>query len=292
MGALRIEAVLTAPSAVVGSARVSLRYTASDGNRFQTALELTQEAPSKTWFQFTGELDVGSLELPTYEYQVHYRVAGSEVVTPWTSSNEQTLEIASPFAKTLTFVVRPQGSFDGVSNLSGDIVYADPARDYRVVGSFQLQSLTASYTFTVPVFDGGPGRASWTARLNRTDGSSITLDPGSGPQGTVWVGSQVDFLSVEIRPDLIDFVNDVQLALVELHYSDPANGLSEENTFTFSKTATAAQTWKVARKDSTLDRYDADIQYIAYDRSKSSQTHLHQIDDQVLLLDRAPAPGP
>jgi hypothetical protein len=292
MGALRVEATLTAPGADVDSARVSLQYRAPDGTSFETALELSHQEPTKSWFQHTGQLVAGSeLDLPQYEYQVRYRVSGSEVVTPRAETTAQTLEIASPFAKTLTFVVRPQGSFEDVSNLSGDIVYEDSAHGYRVVQSFALESLTASFTFSVPIFEHGPETASWTARLNRTDGSSLPLEPGSGGPGTVWVGTQVDFLSVEIRPDLIDFVNDVELALVQLRYVDPANGLSESTPFTFSRTQNQAKTWKVARKDRALDRYDADIRYIAFDRTKSSEVHLRQIDDEVLLLDRAAAPG-
>ena len=42
----------------------------------------------------------------------------------------------------------------------------------------------------------------------------------------------------------------------------------------------------MARRDRTLDRYDAYIRSVAYDRSKSSEARLDQIRDQVLLLDR------
>jgi hypothetical protein len=293
MGALRVEAVLTAPREVVDSARVALRHTAGSGDRFETALELEHERNARTWFQFTGELETGGdVGAPGYEYQVSYRVGGSEVVTPWTASTAQTLEIPSPFRKVLTFVVRPQGSFEGVSNLSGDIVYEDQAHQYRVVQSFQLVELASFHTFQVPIFAGAPEEARWTARLNRADGSSLTLAPGKGPPGTVWVGTEVDFLSVEVRPDLLDFENDVELALVKLVYVDPANALNETSTFTFTKTARDPRTWRVARKDRALDRYDVDIRYVAYDRSKSSEVSLRQVNDQVLLLDRDAAPGP
>jgi hypothetical protein len=271
---------------------VALRHTAGSGDRFETALELDHERNARTWFQFTGELAPGGgADAPEYEYQVTYRVGGSEVVAPWTSSRVLTLEIPSPFRKVLTFVVRPQGSFAGVSNLSGDIVYEDRANQYRVVQSFQLVDLAASHTFQVPIFADGPEEASWTAQLNRADGSSLTLTPGKAPPGTVWVGTQVDFLSVEVRPDLVDFESDVELALVKLVYADPPNAVSETSTFTFSKTAKDPRTWRVARKDRTLDRYDADIRYVAYDRSKNSEVQLRQVNDQVLLLDRDAAPG-
>jgi hypothetical protein len=293
MGALRVEAVFTAPREVVDSARVALRHTAASGTRFETAFELTHERNARTWFQFTGELETGGgVDAPEYEYQVIYRVGGSEVVTKWTPSTALTLEIPSPFRKILTFVVRPQGSFEGVSNLSGDVVYEDQARQYRVVESFQLNDLASSHTFQVPIFAGAPEEVSWTARLNRVDGSSLTLAPGKGPPGTVWVGTEVDFLEVEVRADLLDFESDVELALVKLVYTDLANSLSETSTLTFSKASSEPKTWRVARKDRTLDRYDADIRYVAHDRSKDSEVHLRQVNDQVLLLDRNAAPGP
>ena len=293
MGALRVEAVLTAPKEVVDSARVTLRHTAASGARFETALELDHTRNARTWFQFTGELETGGgVDAPEYEYQVTYRVGGSEVVTPPTPSTALTLEIPSPFRKVLTFVVRPQGSFEGVSNLSGDIVYKDQAHQYQVVQSFQLVDLASSHTFQVPIFADAPEEVSWTARLNRVDGSSLTLAPGKGAPGTVWVGTEVDFLEVEVRADLLDFESDVKLALVELVYTDLANSLSETSTLTFSKASSEPKTWRVARKDRALDRYDADIRYVAHDRSKDSEVHLRQVNEQVLLLDRNAAPGP
>jgi hypothetical protein len=63
--------------------------------------------------------------------------------------------------------------------------------------------------------------------------------------------------------------------------------VDETDTFTFSKTSRDGKVWKVARKDPGRDAYDAEIRYIAYDRAKSSELHLEQIRDQVLVLDRA-----
>jgi hypothetical protein len=288
MGAIRVELVLTAPKEVVQSARVSLRYRATTGTQYATAVELTPDATSRTWFQYTGELAGPDAELtpPRYDYQVQYRLGDTDVVTPWATTSEQTLEIPTPFRKVLTFTVRPQGSFEGVSGLSGDLTYDDPAHAYRVVRGFLLTSLTDSAEVRIPVFDGAPEVVTWTARLGRADGSSLGLGPGQSGPGTVWVGAEVDFLEVQVLPDLLDFESDVQLAVVQLHYEDTANGVDETDTFTFSKTSRDGKVWKVARKDPDRDAYDAEIRYIAYDRTTSSELHLEQIRDQVLVLDR------
>jgi hypothetical protein len=100
---------------------VLLQHQATSGNTYKTALELTPKDPRRTWFQYTGELagDDADLNPPAYSYSVIYRVGGNEITTPWTKANSKMLEIPSPFSKTLTFTLRPQGSFDGVRDLSG-----------------------------------------------------------------------------------------------------------------------------------------------------------------------------
>ena len=288
MGAIRVDLVLTAPQALVDGADVELRHQPPSGPPLQTTIELSAAAARQSWFQFTGEVgeEGHAVRPPTYSYRVRYRIRGSEVSTEWREATDQLLEIGSPFRRMLTFTVRPQGSFDGVSTVSGDISYADDRNQYRVTESFQLDNLTDSHQFTVGGFDGGPETVSWRARLTRADGSGVTLGPGQSGVGTVWVGTDVDFLSIKVVPDLIDFEKDVQLAVVQLRYRDQANEIDQAVTFTFSLAEHATQEWKVARRDRSNGRYDAHIRYVTFDRSKSSEVRLDQIDDQVLLLDR------
>ena len=133
----------------------------------------------------------------------------------------------------------------------------------------------------------GPAAARWSARIIHADGHITDIGTASGPPGTYTLGGGTALI-VQILPDLIDFEHDVQLAIVELSYDDPAHGITERKTFTFSKTANAAQRWVVLRQDATRSVYDARIRYVAYDRTKSSEVRLTGIDQQVLLLDRVP----
>ncbi|MGH8531302.1 MAG: hypothetical protein ACREV1_00900 [Gammaproteobacteria bacterium] len=288
MGALRVELALTAPKERVGSARVALQYVSSNGVRYATALELTPEANTRSWFQYTGELAVRDADLNpmSYSYQVTYRVEGGEIVMPWAQSSDEILEIPSPFRKLLVFHIRSRGSFEGVGSISGDITYEHREYSYRVSKSFDLTTLQAGTDFTVPVLAGGPETAAFSARINRKDGSSVELAPGEAQPGTVFIGT--DF-QIQVLADLIDFDRDVQLAVVELSYLDPENGTSQRQTFTFSKTARGAQVWAVDVRDPRSATYAADIRYVAYDRAKNSELHLRQLSDQVLVLDRAPA---
>jgi hypothetical protein len=290
MGALRVEVVLTALESVVASARVLLQHQAISGNTYKTALELTPKDPRRTWFQYTGELagDDADLNPPAYSYSVIYRVGGNEITTPWTKANSKMLEIPSPFSKTLTFTLRPQGSFDGVRDLSGDFTYNDSAHGYAFSQSFQLASLTAVQVITVPIFENGPQTAHLAMRLNRVDGTSIDLGVTDAVPGTVFVGRQP--MKIDIVTDLVDFDAAIQLAVVQMSYADTVNKVSENKTFTFSKTAKGPQSWIVNRAPGGPDKYDVTVRFIAYDRSKNSELTFRQLNQDVFLLD--PSAGP
>lgn len=283
MGALRVELALTAGSDEVVSARVALRHRAADGREYAKTLELTPQGDRQTWFQFTGELtDEAELRPPEYDYQITYRTGRTEIVMPWVTTSEKTLEIPSPFRRRLDFFLRPQGSFDGVAAVAGDLVYDDPAHRYRVRESFRLGSLAETAEVSVPVLEGGPETARWEARIHFQDGSARDLGSGEARPGTVWIGGETDFLEVQVLPDLLDFETDVQLAVVTLSH----DGASK--TFTFSNAARAPQTWRVGRSPSAAATYDARIRYIAFDRTKSAEIELAGQTDQVLVLDRSP----
>jgi hypothetical protein len=285
MGALRVEAILTAPDNLVSSARVQLQHQAPSGNVYKAALELTAKEPRKSWLQFTGELTANDDDInpPSYTYTVIYRVNGSDVTVGPARSTAKSLEIASPFNEILVFTLRPQGSFDGVHDIGGDLVYTDTQRGYSNTQPFQLANLGASVTISVPVFEDGPQSARIRARINKTDGSSTDLGSTEAQPGTVFVGRQP--MKVDIITDLVDFDKQIQLAVVQMLYSDPANSVTDHKTFTFSKAARGPQSWIVNRAPGGTDKYDVDVRFIAYDRAKNSELKFHQLNQDVFLLD-------
>lgn len=289
VGAIRVDAVLTATKAF-DSASLELRHEAR-GQMFKTTLSLTPDASRKTWFQYTGAPQASNTARTpaTYTYQVRYHRGSDQIVTSPQESTSEVLEIGNPFARTLSYTLLPKGSFDGISAIAGELVYDDAAHSYVVRRPFQLQKLTDSVTVDIPVLADSPGQARWSARVIHTDGRISDLPAGAGPPGSYTLGGGAA-LVVQILPDLIDFERDVQLAIVELSYEDPANSIAERKTFTFSKSVKAPQTWIVSRRDATRNTYDARIRYVAYDRTKNSEARLDDTDQQVLLLDRAPAP--
>ena len=293
MGLVRVQLVLTAHRDQVQSARVRLTATNRAGSELTDTIELTPDAATKTWLRPTGDLATSQLHAaPTqYTYQVTYSVNGNEIAMPEQTASSDGLDLPGPFTRLLHFVLVPQGSFDGVTSISGTATYQDPATGYRVIKPYRLDSLTANVPVDVPAMADGPETITVTATINRADGSQVPLGPTTGAQGEVRIGMTVArFLEVQVNPALIDFDKDVQLALVELAYANSAQG-DVATTMTFSKAASAPQTWKVPlRADGTLD-YDVDIRFIAYDRTKNTEVHTHPVSNKssktVLLLDRA-----
>ncbi|MEM7481957.1 MAG: hypothetical protein AAF481_12350 [Acidobacteriota bacterium] len=285
MEALRVELALTATSDVVESARLDLRHRTPSGKQFTKTLELTPGGERATWFQHTGELVGDDLQGPEYEVQATYRTGSTELVVPWAATRDRTLEIPSPFRQRLTYILRPQGSFEGVSGIAGDLLYEDPQHQYKVRQTFHLGSLAEVAEIAVPVLEGGPETARWEARKLFADGSSEDLGGGEAVPGTVWIGGADDgsvaFLDVQVLPDLLDFEGDVQLAVVTLTHGD------ESDSFTFSKANAAPQSWRVTLDPDLEPAYDARIRYIAYDRAQSSNVELAGQTDQILVLDRA-----
>jgi hypothetical protein len=280
MGAVRVELTLTAPRELVKAARVALQYKRSDGALLSETFDLTPDANRKSWLQPTGEIGkAGSAAIPLqYSYQAVYDIEGGQIAMPWQTSADQSLEIPGPFTSRLTFDLRPQGSFDGVANIAGDVTYNDAAHQYRIVRSFTLSKLGDVFELVVPAMDGGPQEVSYTARINRADGSAVDLAPGHGPAGTIWVG--LPTLKIEVHPEGIDFDKDIELAVVHLSASD---GSGAETTLTFTKASLGVQNWSMP-VGTAGPHYDADVRFIAYDRSKNAEAQQKNLSDKQLIL--------
>lgn len=291
MGAVRVQLALTARREEVTKVSVALSYRKSNGEVLSDVVILTPDEGRKTWIKTTGEIIAANLNTPapTYTYQFTYQtVVAGQIVMPVMSSNAGTLEVPTPFPRTLAFTFLPQGSFANVQALSVTVTYADPAHDYHVVQTFSLDNLSAKYTLSIPILDGGPQWASWVAHTVYPDGSQSNLPGGQGGSGTYFVGLQVfPPFKITVMPDLIDFSKDVQLAAVTLTYHDPvtATDLTQELKFNM---ATAAQAvWNVPQYASGLPRkYDMNIRYFAFDRSKNAEFHLKDLTDPAPFLDR------
>jgi hypothetical protein len=291
MGAVRVQLALTARREEVTKVSVALSYRKSTGDVLSDVVILTPDDGRKTWIKTTGEIRAADLNTPapTYTYQFTYQtVVAGQIVMPVMTSNAETLEVPTPFPHTLAFSFLPQGSFAGVQALSVTVTYSDPAHDYQVVQTFSLDNLAAKYMLSIPVLEGGPQQASWVAHTVYPDGSQSNLPGGSGGSGTYFVGLQVfPPFKLTVMPDLIDFSKDIQLAAVTLTYHDPVTSSDLSQELKFNQASAAQLVWNIPQYAAGLPRkYDMNIRYFAFDRSKNAEFHFKDLTDPAPFLDR------
>lgn len=292
MGAVRVQLALTAKREEIRSVSVALSYRKANGEVLSDIVILTPDDGRKTWIKSTGEVQPATPDTPapTYSYQVTYEtIAAGQIALPPRTSNADTVEVPTPFPRTLTVNFTPQGSFANVTAIVGELTYEDKPHGYRVVRSFSLPSLTATCSIDVPVLDGGPEQVSWTAHIVHPDGSQTPLPDGHGAGGTYSVGlTEFPPFKVTVMPDLIDFSTDVQLAAVKLTYHDPVTASDLTCDFKFNKANSTQMVWSIPQYAANLPRqYDIDIRYFGFDRTKNAEFHLKALTDPTPYLDRA-----
>lgn len=292
LGAIKVDGVLTAPAGSVDSARVDLGYTAADGTRYTGALELSAAAPRAGWLQSTGELVApGAVGAPRpYDYTITYRVGPTAVVTPRRTTSQDTLEVPTPFAGSLTFALMAQAAWDQVSGIAGTVTYADAPNGYTRVVPFSLTAGTPGTDLTVPVMSGGPRTATFTGRVAYADGRHEDVS-GSLTEGLNFVGATAAVpLAVTLRTDLLDFASDVKAVHVTLAYHH-ADGTTASAEHVFTGADAAAFTWTVPRQNGDGDNYDATVNFYGIDRAKDQELVLTGCASTTVELDRAMTNG-
>lgn len=267
IGAINVDAVMTAPAGSVDSARVLLSYTGSDGAAYSGALELSPAAPRGSWLQSTGEV-VGPDQTPpapTYSYQIVYRYQNVEITTPNRTSSEQTIEVPTPFAGSVTFTLVPQGAVGTVTAIAGNFTYADTANGYTLVKPIDLVPGSAPTNIVVPVMPNGPRTASYVVRVENADGTHVDPAPGTLTEGVNFIGaSAVTPLTVELHTDLIDFANDVKAIHVTLKFTHADASVTTAEPL-FTTAAHDPYTWTVTRAAGDAAVYEADVTFFGMD---------------------------
>jgi hypothetical protein len=280
LGAVRVEAVLTAPKSFVDSVRVELSY-----KTFTGALELTDAQPRAVWFQPTGEVTpMGqTAQPPAYRHRILYRVAGQEVATPWRDGTDESVEAPNPFVRILTFAVTPAALPDSGSVIAGNLTYADPAHDYRIVQPVRLSSGQTAQ-MTVPIFADGVETVTCTGVVSHADGSQTPLADATLAAGNNFVGP-ARLLRVSIRADLVDFSADrlVQVTMTLTH----ADGRTTSQDFLFDPVKHDTAVWTVELADGDPATYDATVHFFGVDRATDKVLKMTGHHEDVLLLDRA-----
>ncbi|MDM7853463.1 hypothetical protein [Cellulomonas alba] len=288
LGAVKVDAVLTAPPGSVDSARVDVAYTAADHTTYTGGLELTPAAPRATWLQSTGEIvpaDRAGSPRP-YDYTVTYRVGPTAIVVPQRSSTQETVEVPTPFAGSVTFTLMAGADWSRVSSIAGTATYADERNGYTRVAPFTLTGATPSTDVTVPVMPGGARSASCTGRVQNADGSheefTATLAEGLNFVG----GSGIAPLTVTLRTDVLDLVNDLKAVHVSLTFGH-ADGSVTSGEHVFTATEPAAWVWTVPRQGADGGSYGGTVTFYGTDRSTDRTVTLTGYTDTTVELDRS-----
>ncbi|MCB9716795.1 MAG: hypothetical protein H6712_23255 [Myxococcales bacterium] len=294
LGALRVELVLTARPESIESAEVHLSYRTSSGELLDRTLTLTTKESRKSWFQFTGEFGEQGRE-PTYQYQVVWTLpGGAKLRGSPSSSKADVLEIATPFSTPLTFTIRPQGTFEGVKEISGELHYEDQVNDYRVVRSFSLTAASASQVFDVSALEGGPREAKIVnARIQYTDGTHKELAPLRTEPGTVWLGEAVTgSMTIRIQPFQVDFERDVMVAIVVITYTHADGKVDKSPAFNLRKgdaSVSNATEWEVTLGEGDPQTFSYTVNYVDYDRRRTTVTK-KDVEDPEIWLEGPPPP--
>ncbi|MDP2315705.1 MAG: hypothetical protein Q8P41_22600 [Pseudomonadota bacterium] len=296
LSALRVKLELY-PTDRVESVRVNLAHVAATGDRFETVKELTREKPQATWFQYTGDPQIG-IERPRWRYRTEWRLKDAGTITEPEVDTERddVVVFSTPFAAPLVYSVLPQGFDATVQSISGTLTYRHEARGYQVTRTFQFTSATAAASeIKLESLHGGPTTAEVAWRVVFKDNTTRDGTTAAEP-GVVYVGpARAAVLHVEVVPLAVDWDTDVELALVRLHYVDGANGLDVSKTFQFGKrlsNTTATQTWELGLADAARTRFSYVIDYITYDRARRATVEVRDTADSLVLLDRPAPPAP
>lgn len=290
LGAVKVDAVMTAPPGSVDSARVELSYTSTDGTAYTGALELTPAAPRASWLQPTGEIIAGAAPTaPSYSYRTVYRIGDVEIAQPQHQASQETIEVPTPFDGVVVFSLVAQGSADTVQGIVGTLTYTDDAHGYTQVRTISLTPGAAPVDERFPLIAGGPRTASLTARVQHKDGTHEDLPPTTLNEGISFVGADpLAALSVQLHTDLLDFTQDVKAVHVTLTYRH-ADGTTTTAEPMFTAVAHEVFTWSVPRAPGDPADYDADVTFYGVDRTKDQTLHLTHLTSTNVELDRSMA---
>ena len=162
--------------------------------------------------------------------------------------------------------LRTRGDFERrIDTIFVDLTYDDDRNRYRQTSSIALSKDKRFTDWSFPVVDERAGKVTYHAITTFKDGTSSDSGDQTLTGTTLLLGEDTATLTVKLIPDLIDW-NVVKLASIELHYTDPAHGIDERESFTFRKGAPEAK-WELALRDRNSKTYEWTAKFFMQDGS-------------------------
>lgn len=242
---------------------------------------LSPEHPSESWFTFTGNNP--SIEY-TYQY-TYFLTSGETLNLPVTKSSDATRIVTAPFEDTMTITFVPQGQFPPTQQIVVSTKYADPSDGYTVSDVHSFAKLSDTWTWPVRLHDKTHRAFQYKVDTTFADGSSDTGTWKDGTEGTILVGQVAQkILEVDVIPSLVDFQRAWKLVVVKLKYTDDANAVEQDQTFTINAQNAASNfVWRLPIKDQTKKQYSYEVEAFGFDASQKT-VGPKLTDDAALVL--------
>jgi hypothetical protein len=221
-----------------------------------------------------------------YSYQLKYFMAdGREFEGQVQQSRANPMYVNDPFTNMKEVTVQAIGDLDNViSTIQVELKYDDDENDYHVTKSIALSKNQSEFLWAFPVIRQTGGRISYSFVTNYRNAPPHEEPEREATKSIILVGDvPVAFLEVSLVPLLIDW-GDVKLVKVEMHYTDPGNGLDLRQDFLFKDGAPEAK-WAVGLKNASLNGYEYRATYFLTDGTKRGGNQWTQSNELTLILE-------
>jgi hypothetical protein len=212
---------------------------------------------------------------------------GREYVRTLADQKGQRFYVDDPFSASRSVQLRTRGDFERrIDTIFVDLTYDDDVNKYRQTSSIALSKDKRFTDWTFPVVDERSGKVTYHAITTFKDGTSSDSGDQVLNGSTLLLGEDTATLTVKVIPDLLDW-NVVKLASIELHYTDPKNGVDERESFTFRKGAPEGK-WELALRDRNRKTYEWAAKFFMQDGSKRDSKSPGAVPDEDLILELPP----
>jgi hypothetical protein len=215
---------------------VEVRYRdPANGVRLDETFILTKDKPEAAWKRFRLNRDVSQYEVRvTFLSMDHY-----DVVVDWTTTDQERLIIRDPRPLRRTLQVAAAVDWRLVAMIFVELRYADEANgldERQTLAFFDTPEDRVPKGFSVNLADPNQRIVSYVATMVLRDNRTIVVPKSMTTGSTIVLRSDMaGHRIVTVAPPNVDFTaRGIVRMEARLSYSDPENGLSFNDRFTFA----------------------------------------------------------
>lgn len=234
----------------------------------------------------------------TIYYKIRYmKSGGGELVLPdpdlgeWEETASDVLVVADPFSARMNVRVVVAGNTSELSSVFVDLEYEDEANDIFEYANlyFEETEMRRPQTWSVKLANPELRRYRYRQTLIFKDGNVMETDWQYSDKSTLVVGKTFA-MKMEVNVSLFGepfSENSLAKILVNLRYQDDENGVTKEDTATFSSLGDK-YTWFVELKDAAKREYSYDVVYELQDGFEYSAGPFTAHGSELLITSKIP----